>query len=196
MPEPIVAGPCGHNSDRISTIRQTISGTYPPPMSRDIIASWASALELSGNDRARFFLLADVSRSPVAVQKLIDIDKAMDRLVEYNASDPLPHNFFGDRLAAHLEKGHHQLLDIANTIGMELSYLERIISGHEPPTPAHAKALAKAMGLSNVDLLELTQLAAIAQAPSESRPEYKEILDYLLENTRKAEMIKKTINGG
>jgi len=179
----------------LSTISQTVSGSYPPPKSQEILDRWASALELSENDRTRFFLLADLSRSPLAVQELVDVDQAMERLTGIDTTTPAPHNYFGERLAAHLEAGGRQIPQAAKAAEISVERLQRIIDGYEPPTAELAKTLARTLGLDTIDALEFTQLAAIALAPPEARPEFKQVLDILIESTRKAEAARRELTG-
>jgi len=182
----------------ISTISQTISGSFPPPRSRKILARWASALHLSDDDRERFFLLADISRSPVSVQDIIDVNGVMERVAEYNAAETqsMPFNFLGEKLAEYIENHGLDCCKVASAANISPARLTRIMGGMETPSAGLVKSMAESLGMSTIESIELSHLAAIAHAPPDGRQVFKKTLDFLLENNRQAEAARRELTGG
>jgi hypothetical protein len=177
----------------ISTIAVAIDGSRPGPKSRTILAAWADALDLRGNDRARFFLLADLSRSPPNVQEVVDVDRVMEESPDYDPTEPAAGNYFGEHLEFLLQS-HAETLPVEDdSFGISDERLRGLMRGHVKPTTADVDVIINALDLDEISVAELKQLAAIAHAPVEARADLVQVLDLLVEQSRKAARVEEAL---
>lgn len=179
----------------ISTISQSADGSRPGPRSPKILAAWADALELHGNDRARFFLLADLSRSPPNVQEIVDVDRVMENQESYDANEPVTGNYFGDYLAELiLGEQNKPIHEFASDSQIDKQRLMGLINGHIKPSTDDVDRILWVLNLDEIAAAHFKQLAAIAHAPVEARADFKQVLDMLTDNARQAAKVRKALD--
>jgi transcriptional regulator with XRE-family HTH domain len=163
----------------LSTICPTLEGQRPAPKSRETLDRWADALGLTGDARARFRILADLSRAPESIQRLV----AARRLVGEDEVSYDPHiSPFCEYLAALLDA--HRI---------DKRPYQSILSGESMPTADDAQRIARACDLAASDAAELVTMISSAYLPAEEITAVRKAITWLANQARRAAMARQAL---